>query len=434
MRTFAVCALGCRVNQYDAEAIREQLLMEGYEEVPFPHKADVYIVATCTVTGTSDKKSRQMISRAYRANPEAVIVAAGCLAQREPEKLMQLPGVGLVVGSAGRSGIAQKLEEAAQGRKINGVGALDSVFEPLQIGRMKGRTRAALKIQEGCDRHCTYCIIPSVRGPIRSRPVRDALAEAQRLAENGVPEIVLTGIHMTSYGRDLGRQQYPGEMLADLLEGIDSIPGVQRIRMGSVEPALLCEGFMSRVAKLDRFAHQFHVALQSGSDSVLLRMKRGYSTQGYARHIDIVRAYWPEAAISTDMITGFPGETEEEFAETVAYVEKMKLARLHVFPFSPREGTPAAQMPDQLTNEVKQRRCTELIGVGETLRREYMKRFDGTAGEVLFERTKNGVSFGRTSQDIEVEAQGKMPTDRLVTCRLSLAEEGMKAEPSDITE
>ena len=431
MRTFAVCALGCRVNQYDAEAIREQLLLEGYEEVPFPRKADVYIVATCTVTGTSDKKSRQMISRAHRANPEAVIVAAGCLAQREPEKLMQTPGVGLVIGSAQRTGIAQKLEEALLGRKVNSVGTLDSVFEPLQIGKMKGRTRAALKIQEGCDRHCTNCIIPSVRRPIRSRPAKDALCEARRLAENGVPEIVLTGIHMTSYGRDLGNQQYPGQLLAQLIREIDRIPGVQRIRMGSVEPALLCERFMEQVAQTEHFAHQFHVALQSGCDSVLQRMKRGYNTEGYARHIGIVRAHWPEAAISTDMITGFPGETDEEFAQTVAYVREMKLARLHVFPFSPREGTPAAQMPGQLPNAVRQERCNELIREGGILRRAYMKTFDAKTGEVLFEQTKDGVSFGRTSQDIEVETPGEMPTDRLVTCTLHCSGGKMTAEPKE---
>lgn len=428
MRTFAVCALGCRVNQYDAEAMREQLLSLGYEQVEFSQKADVYLIATCTVTGTSDKKSRQMINRAHRKNPDALIVAAGCLAQREGEALLQIPGVGLVIGSSNRAMAGQLVEEALAGMKKSAVEELDTVFEPLAIGQMHGRTRVALKIQEGCDRFCSYCIIPYVRGPIRSRALADCVEEAKRLAAHGVPEIVLTGIHLTSYGRDLGRQAYPGQLLAELLEQLNAIEGVHRIRMGSLEPSVLSEEFMARVAKLDKFAHQMHVALQSGSETVLRRMKRSYTKDGYARHIDILRKYWPDAAISTDMIAGFPGETEDEAKETIEFVRRIGFSHLHVFPYSPREGTPAAVMEGQLSTQKKQARAAQLIAVGEELKKAYIEQFDGTVQDVLFERERDGIYIGRTGEDIEVVCDTPQPFDRLVSCKLTLQDDVMHAQ------
>ena len=429
MKTFAVCALGCRVNQYDAEAMREQLLARGFEQKDFSEKADVYLVATCTVTGMSDTKSRQMIARAHRKNPEALIVAAGCLAQREGEELLKLDGVGLVIGSSGRANAGALIEEALAGKKASAVTELDNTFEPLDIGQMRGRTRVALKIQEGCDRNCAYCIIPSVRGPIRSRPIEDALAEAKRLADHGVPEIVLTGIHLTSYGRDLGRQEYPGQMLATLLEGIDDLDGVCRIRMGSLEPSVLSEKFMQRAAKLDKFAHQMHVALQSGSEGVLRRMGRSYTAAGYARHIDILRQFWPEAAVSTDMIAGFPGETREEFDETIAFVRKIGFSHLHVFPYSQRVGTRAAEMPGQLPMNEKRARAQELICVSDEMKREYVARFDGRVCDVLFEREKDGRMLGRTGEDVEVSAKGMLSMHELVPCLLRLENGKMTGEP-----
>lgn len=430
MKTFAVCTLGCRVNQYDAEAMCEQLLARGFVRRAFSERADVYLVCTCTVTGTSDNKSRQMIARAHRANPDALIVVAGCLAQREGEALLALDGVGLVIGSANRAQAGALIEQALSGVKKSVVEpfAQAAAYEPLQIGHMYGRTRAGLKIQEGCDRNCAYCIIPSVRGPIRSRSVEETVDEAARLAQNGVPEIVLTGIHLTSYGRDLQRQAYPGQLLADVLERIDAIDGVKRIRLGSLEPSILSDAFLSRVTKLEKFACQMHVALQSGSESVLRRMGRSYTRDGYARGVALLRKYWPDVALSTDLIAGFPGETQQEAQETLDFVRQTAFARLHVFPYSVREGTRAAAMPDQLPAAEKHARANALIALGQTLRQAYIARFDGCSAQVLFERRRGGRWEGRTGHDIEVYSDRPQRTDCLTACRLCVRDDGVYAQ------
>lgn len=396
----AFCTLGCKVNQYDTEAMRELFENAGYETVDFSEPADVYVVNTCTVTQTGDKKSRQMISRAHALSPAAKIVVAGCYAQRAPEEVLALPGVSLVIGTKDRAHVVE-LVEALRQEKTTAVSDLrtERVFEPLTASR-EGRTRAHLKIQEGCDRFCTYCIIPYARGPIRSRPLSDVRAELQKLAEAGFREVVLTGIHLMSYGRDLDADI----TLLDAIAQADDIAGIRRIRLGSLEPQMLSEKFISAIAGNPKICRQFHLSLQSGSAGVLARMKRRYTPEEYAECVRRLRAAMPECAITTDIIVGFPGETEAEFEETLAFARAVSLARIHVFPYSRREGTKAAEMPGQLSRAVKAERAARLGALAEELASEYAERFVGTEQEVLFEEREGKCLAGHTGTYLRVLA------------------------------
>ena len=334
MNTVAFHTLGCKVNQYDTQAMLELFRAAGYAVVPFSENADVYVVNTCTVTGTGDKKSLQLARRLRREHPESEIILCGCLAQRKGEALLDT-GARLILGTQRRSEVVTLLEKAVrEGVQICAVDALttQTPFESLTITDQEVHTRAILKIQEGCNNRCTYCIIPSVRGPIRSRPLEEVAAEARRLADTGFRELVLTGIHLSSYGRDLEG----GVTLLDAIQAVQAIPGVVRIRLGSLEPTIATEEFSARLAAMDKVCPQFHLALQSGSDTVLARMARRYNARMYRAAVENLRRAFPHAAFTTDVLTGFPGETEEEYQETRDMIRFVGYAKIHVFPYSQR--------------------------------------------------------------------------------------------------
>ena len=425
MRSVAFHTLGCKVNQYDSQAMLELFERAGYEPRDFSQKADVYVVNTCTVTGTGDKKSLNAVRRAQRLNPAAEIVIAGCLAQRDGEKLLET-GARLVIGNARRGEIVQLLEEAVEkGQRLAAVENILRVpYEPLSISRHEGHTRAVLKIQEGCDRYCTYCIIPYVRGGIRSRAPEDIAREAARLAQAGFSELVLTGIHLTSYGRDLAEKT-----LLDAIRAADAT-GVKRIRLGSLEPVIVTEAFAEALQKEKKVCPQFHLALQSGSDSVLKRMRRRYTTEEFRRAAALLRQAFPGCAMTTDVITGFPGETEEEFAETREFCREIGFARMHVFPYSARQGTPAAAMSGQIPRAVREERARQLIALGNELSVNYRKAQIGQTVEVLAEEIEEGEeeAHGYTAQYMPCVFPGGRPGEMYRVRVTGLTEDGLTGE------
>ena len=381
-KTVAFHTLGCKVNQYDTQAMRERFEEAGYVTADFEGAADVYVINTCTVTGTGDKKSMQTIRRCHRQNPEAAIVVTGCLAQRAADTLT-LPGVRLVLGTQRRGEVVELLHAALeQDAALIAVESLrQAPFERLTVHAHEGHTRATMKIQEGCDRWCTYCIIPSVRGPIRSRPIDEIRAEAESLAQAGFREAVLTGIHLTSYGREKH-----GEItLLDAVRAVHGVEGIRRIRLGSLEPVIVTPEFVEGVAKLPKVCHQFHLALQSGSDTVLARMRRRYTSGQFLEACRLLREAFDDCALTTDVMTGFPGETEEEFEETKATCRAAGFSRMHVFPYSEREGTKAAQMEGSVPRAVREARARELIALGQEMEREALLAHVGKTDEVLVE-------------------------------------------------
>ena len=403
-RTVAFHTLGCKVNQYDTQAMRERFERAGYRTVDFEQEADVYVVNTCTVTGTGDKKSMHIIRRCHRQNPLAAIVVTGCLAQRAADSLT-LPGVRLVLGTQRRGEVVELLEQAlAQDCALIAVESLRRApFEHLTVHAHEGHTRATMKIQEGCDRWCTYCIIPSVRGPIRSRPLDEIREEAQSLADAGFQEAVLTGIHLTSYGRDLPG----GTTLLDAIRAVHEVRGIRRIRLGSLEPVIVTPEFAQGVAALDKVCHQFHLALQSGSDTVLARMHRRYTSGAFLAACDLLRAAFDDCALTTDVMTGFPGETQEEFEQTMETCRRAGFSRMHVFPYSEREGTKAAQMPGSVPRHVREERARELIALGRDLERTALAARVGKTEDVLIEELDGqGHGAGYTGGYMRVHVPG----------------------------
>ncbi|MCE5343960.1 MAG: tRNA (N(6)-L-threonylcarbamoyladenosine(37)-C(2))-methylthiotransferase MtaB [Eubacteriales bacterium] len=426
LKTVRFYTLGCKVNQYDSQAMLEAFLARGYVPAPPGEPADVFVVNTCTVTGTGDQKSLQAARRYKRQNPCGELILAGCLAQRMGEKLRET-GARLILGTQYRGRIVDLLEEALEeNQQVVAVESLAGApFEPLSIHAHEGHTRAVMKIQEGCDNRCTYCVIPSVRGSIRSRTVESVRREALALAEAGFCELVLTGVHLTSYGRDL-----PGKpMLADAIRAAHEAEGVQRIRLGSLEPAVVTEAFVRAAQEMPKLCPQFHLALQSGSDTVLARMKRRYIAAQYLAAVRQLHEAFPDASFTTDVIVGFPGETEAEFAETAAFCRNIGFLKLHVFPFSPREGTLAASMEGQVPEPVKKERVRRLIAVGEELSAAYRRELLGTVQPVLLEeRGPGGTLGGYTPQYVHVTCVSGKPS-RIVMVRLTaLTEAGMKGE------
>ena len=407
MHTIAAHTLGCKVNQYDTQAMLELFRNEGYQVVPMNQPADVYLINTCTVTGTGDKKSLQLIRKIRREHPASFLIVCGCMAQQRSEDLLSL-GADLVIGTQRRSEIVSLLRQATEnGRPVNAVSPLgdNQPFECLTVSSQEEHTRAVLKIQEGCNNHCSYCIIPSVRGPIRSRPPEDIREEVIRLSAAGFCEVVLTGIHLCSYGKDLS----PSLSLLDVIGMIGEIDGILRIRLGSLEPTVATPAFASELRKSIKICPQFHLALQSGSDSVLARMKRRYNTSQYLQGIENLRREFPHAAFTTDILTGFPGETAEEFVQTANLIEKVGFARIHVFPYSPRPGTPAASMPGQLPAAEKERRARELIAIGNRVAETWLNGWCGLESSLLPEEIVDGCWEGYTPEYIRVRLD---PSDR----------------------
>ena len=388
MKKAAFYTLGCKVNQYETEAMTESFENAGYEIVDYSEYADVYIINTCTVTNMGDRKSRQIIRRAREKNPEALVAVVGCYSQIAPGEVLEIPEVSLVVGTDERSRMVELVEYAMQKEeKLNMVNDIMKVkeFEEMSIKSYKSRTRAFLKIQEGCDQYCTYCIIPYARGHIRSRKPDSIIAEVKELAENGFREIVLTGIHVASYGKDLGNTS-----LIDIIEKVHEIDGIRRIRMSSVDPNVMTDGFIERLSRLPKICGHFHLSLQSGCDETLKRMNRKYTTGEYRRVVEKLREVFADVAITTDLIVGFPGETEEEFQKTVDFVEEIAFSAMHVFKYSQRTGTPAAKYENQIKPQVKDSRSKVITAIAQKNEEKFKKAFIGRSKSVLYEQPFDG--------------------------------------------
>ena len=400
----AFCTLGCKVNQYETQAMLELFCEAGYDTADFDEVADVYVINTCTVTQTGDKKSRQMISRAHALNPDAKIVVVGCYSQVAPEEVKKIPGVWMVLGTRERSRIVSLFEASLNAEEeVFAVEPLtrDDDFEEISAIH-ESRTRAHLKIQDGCDRFCTYCIIPYARGNIRSRSLKSVREEMEKLAAEGYSEIVLTGIHVMSYGRDFR----DGTTLANAFALAKDISEIRRVRLGSLEPNMADAAFVEAVKKSSKVCRHFHLSMQSGSASVLKRMNRRYTPEEYEAAVNRLRAAMPGCAITTDVIVGFPGETEEEFMETEAFLRRVALSRIHVFPFSPRKGTKAAQMEGQLSKSAKAERAKKMIALGNELEGAYLRSFLETTQEVLFEECEKDYVYGHTGTYARVGVKG----------------------------
>ena len=401
----AFYTLGCKVNQYETQALEQMFTQRGHELVPFEGTADAYIVNTCTVTAVSDKKSRQVIRRARKDNPDAIIAVCGCYPQTHPEDMAGL-SVDLVSGTGDRTGFVELLERTWAERAP--ITALDDamkrrVFETLPAGGLEGRTRSMLKVEDGCVNFCTYCIIPFARGPIRSQPLEQTVAQAKQLAEEGYRELIVTGIEISSWGRDFR----DGNSLIDLLEAVCAAAPECRIRLGSLEPRTVTEEFCQRASKLENLCPHFHLSMQSGCDSVLKRMNRKYDTERFYESVELLRRWFDRPGITTDMIVGFPGETEEEFVRSLDFIRKCAFSAMHIFPYSKRPGTPAASMPGQILNAEKEERAHRAGAVAAEMEREYLSTFVGETVEVLFEENKNGRWRGYTTRYTEVVAESE---------------------------
>lgn len=385
MKTVAFHTLGCKVNQYETEAMEELFEDKGYNIVKSEDLADVYVINTCTVTNLSDRKSRQFIRKAKRLNEDSIIAVVGCYSQVSPGEVAGIQGVDVIIGTSERNKIVKLCEQAKENNeKINIVRSIknDNEFEKIDVNDIKSKTRAYLKIQDGCNQYCTYCIIPYARGPIRSRQIEDIIFETEKLAKAGFKEIILTGIHVASYGKDLDRIS-----LQEVLKSIGSIEGIERIRLSSLEPNLIDDDFMSTLMGIGKICDHFHLSLQSGSNSILKKMNRKYTREEYKEKIDIIRKYMPNAGITTDIIVGFPGETDEDFEDTLEFVKQIKFSKIHVFKYSKREGTPAATYTNQIDGLVKNKRSEILIDLGNNLTREFNNSFINSKVNVLYEET-----------------------------------------------
>lgn len=409
-KTVAACTLGCKTNQYETDGMIEILKKMGASVVDFEDAADVYLINTCSVTNMADKKSRQMIHRARKNNPEALVIACGCYVQAEKEKLSQDKDIDIIISNNRKKDIGHVIAEYFNSGETACFTDIsrEKEFEELDVNKLVYHTRAYVKIQDGCNQFCTYCIIPYVRGRIRSRSMDSVIDEISRLAEAGVKEVVLTGIHISSYGRDMDGDTG----LADLVENISKIEGIERIRLGSLEPGIITEEFARRIKAVDKLCPHFHLSLQSGCDSVLKRMNRKYTCSEYMEKCELLRKVYKNPAITTDVIVGFPGETEEEFECTRKYLEDINLYEMHIFKYSQRKGTPAATMPNQVDPSVKNSRSDVLLAISEHNKHAYQDLFVGTTVKVLVEELveKNGEEYmrGHTERymDVHISTEG----------------------------
>ena len=397
--------LGCKVNQYETQAMEQLLTQAGHTVGSFGEPCDGYIINTCSVTAVADKKNRAVIRRCRRQNPDAVLGVCGCYPQHAADKLSDL-GIDVLGGSSCREEFLQKVIDAVTTRqkaKVLDEALRRRTFEHLPAGGLEGRTRAMLKVQDGCVNFCTYCIIPYLRGPVRSLPADQAVADAKALADQGYREIVITGIEIASWGVDL-----PGKpLLADLLEGICTAVPDLRIRLGSLEPRIITEEFCLRLKNLRNLCPQFHLSMQSGCDEVLKNMHRKYDTARYLESVKLLKEHFPDCAVTTDMIVAFPGETEEQFQQSLDFIRQCAFAEMHIFPYSRRPGTPADKMPGQHGNEVKDRRSKEASCVARQMSQTYRERFVGSTLEVLFEEPEEGVFTGHTPNYLKVYVEGE---------------------------
>ena len=384
MKKAALHNLGCKVNAYETEAMQHLLEEAGYEIVPFTQKADVYVINTCSVTNMADRKSRQMLHKAKKNNPDSIVVAAGCYVQTSEKEVLNDLSVDIVIGNDRKHDLVRLLEEYSLDSVNDTVDDINDGkhdFEELFIDQTKEHTRAFIKVQDGCNQFCSYCIIPYARGRVRSRRFENVIAEVERLAANGFKEVVLTGIHLSSYGVDF--EEATG--LLELIQAVNAVKGIERIRLGSLEPKIVTEHFASELSKLDKICPHFHLSLQSGCDAILKRMNRKYTTKEYERGCELLRKYFVHPAITTDVIVGFPGETEEEFEQTKVYLEHIHFYEMHIFKYSKRKGTRAAVMPDQIDEQIKAARSEKLIALGHDMSKEFRKFYIGKNEEVLFE-------------------------------------------------
>lgn len=421
----AFATLGCRVNVYESEAMTEKFIREGYEVVDFSQVAHVYVINTCTVTNMGDKKSRQIIGRARRLNPDGIIAVVGCYSQMAPKEVSAIDGVDVVLGTRNKGDVVYYVNKARDEKKvqIHVEGVLkNSKFEELNIEDYQDKTRAFLKIQDGCNRFCTYCAIPYARGSVCSKNPRRVIEEIKKLSEHGFKEVILSGIHTASYGLDL-----EGNItLVDLLEDIEKLDGIERVRIGSIEPAFFTEEVVEKIKNMKKLCPQFHLSLQSGSNSILKRMNRRYNAEEYENIVNILRDNIKDVSITTDVIVGFPGETEEEFIESYKFLEKIKLTKTHIFKYSPRKGTKAADMPNQLDGNIKDKRSKALIELSEKNEKDFIKKYVGRTMQVLLEQKvneKDGSLEGYTRNYIKVKVEeSKSDMKRtIINCKIKEA-------------
>lgn len=423
MKKCALHSLGCKVNSYETQAMQKMMESAGYEIVPFGEEiADIYIINTCSVTNIADRKSRQMIHKAKKLNPEAVVAAAGCYVESAGDNIDE--DVDIVIGNNEKSHLIEILNEYFEHmdkEKSVDIGKVTG-FDELNIDSPLEHTRAYVKIQDGCNRFCSYCIIPYVRGRIRSRKPDDVMAEIKRVATSGCKEVVLTGIHLSSYGLDFKDSTVK---LIDVIEAVNRIEGIERIRLGSLEPLIVTEEFVRRLAKCKKICPHFHLSLQSGCDETLKRMNRRYNVDEYYKGVELLREYFPDAAVTTDVIVGFPGETEEEFNITKKYLEKVCFYEMHVFKYSRRKGTAADKMPDQIPENIKSERSTELLELNEILSNGYREKYIGKKVKVLLEENhiienkKYIIGFTDTYVRVALEnPEEKLYTNQIVNVRV----------------
>ena len=402
MKRVAFYTLGCKVNQYETEAMLELFEKEGYEKAETEDYADVYVINTCTVTHMSDRKSRQYIRRMKKKNPDAIIAVVGCYSQVSPEEILSIDEVNLVMGTNDRKKIVEEVKKIDASRKVSTVDDIMKVkaFEEIEINKTNGKTRAFLKIQDGCDRYCSYCIIPYARGRVRSRDLESIVKEVENLAANGYKEVVLTGIHVASYGKDIKDSDIK---LLDVIKQINDIEGIERIRLSSVEPILFTDEFVEAVSAMDKVCPHYHLSLQSGCDETLKRMKRRYTTEEYKAIVDRLRAAIPNVSITTDVIVGFPGETNEEFDKTYEFLKDIELTHMHIFKYSPRKGTPAATMENQVDPSTKHERSEKLLQLNEENFKKFGQKMLDKEFNVLFEQKVGDNKFeGLTENYVKV--------------------------------
>lgn len=399
MKKIAFYTLGCKVNQYETEAMSELFEKNGYQICDFDDFADIYVINTCTVTGMSDRKSRQIIRRAKKMNENAYIIVTGCYAQVAKDEVAKIEGVNLILGAKERDRIVDltdgHFKESLFSKSSNI--SCTHIFEPLQISEFKSRTRAYIKVQEGCNQFCSYCIIPYARGPVRSRDITDIIEETKRLASAGFTEVTYVGIHIASYGLD-GK----GYDLADLLCEADKVEGIRRIRLSSIEPMTLNREFIQKISGVKRLCHHFHLSLQSGCDETLKRMNRKYTTDDYFGIVLGLREHFPDVSITTDIMVGFPSETEEEFSKTCEFLEKVSFSSAHIFQYSRRKGTPADSFENQIPSAVKAKRSKIVKEITDRTRYNFMQKFIGCDAEVLFEQRQGGYFEGKTDNYMNV--------------------------------